>query len=388
MLHHRKRLFLTTLAILLYGINIGISMSVFNNFLNDVYHLGADARGLVEFPRETPGFLTAVAAGLLFFLSEKRLTVFAVLLSAIGQFFMAASGNSFYLMMLFMMIGSMGDHLYFAMKSVLTLACCQENNRGRILGITGSFEVIGIVLGGFLSRWMAANHASYLAMYTVSAGSVLLAGMVLEALPPDGHLPAQRTRFVLRKTYTLYYILEFLFGARKQIFLTFGPWVLIQVFGCGIQTFATLTIVGHLMAFVVRPLAGWGVDRFGERLILMIDGFLLIFVCLGYAFANDLPHASWRLPTALGCFLLDEVLFFISIARTTYIAKIVKDRGELSACLTAGVSVNHIASMTIPLVAGLLWKTAGHEILFTGAAGIAILIILASARIPRKLGES
>lgn len=381
---HRKRLILTTLAITFYGVGVGISMSIFNNFLNDVYHLGADARGLLELPRETPGFLTAVAAGLLFFLTDKRMAILSVVLGAFGSFFMAFSGSSFYWMVFFMMVGSMGDHLYFAMKSVLTLACCSEHNRGRILGMTGSFEVIGVVIGGLISQWMAGMGCSFLAMFSVLAGANLLAGTILSALPPDGHALSKRPKIVLRRHYSLYYVLEFLYGARKQIFLTFGPWVLIQVFGCGVKTFAALTVAGHLVAFLIRPLAGWAVDRFGERIVLIIDGLMTIGICLGYGFASDIPIESWRLPAALACFLVDEVLFFIVIARTTYIAKIVKDRSELSACLTAGVSINHIASMTIPLIAGALWKAAGHEILFTGAAGVAVLIILAAMKIPRK----
>jgi MFS family permease len=380
----RKRLILTTLAIAFYGVGIGVSMSVFNNFLNDVYHLGADARGWLELPRETPGFLTAAAAGLLFFLTDIRMAVVAVALAAAGNFLMAAAGPSFGLMIFFMMVGSMGDHLYFALKSALTLSCCSEHNRGRILGVTGSFEVLGIVIGGVVARWMSGWGASYLAMFSVLAVSNLLASATLAALPPDAHAAANRPKIVLRRRYNLYYVLEFLFGARKQIFLTFGPWVLIQIFGCGVKTFALLTIAGHLIAFVIRPLAGWAVDRYGERIVLIVDGFILIWICLGYAFANDLPWAEWRFPTAVVCFLLDEILFFISIARTTYIAKIVKERSELSACLTAGVSINHIASMTVPLFAGALWTAAGHEMLFVGAAGVAVSIIAASMRVPRK----
>lgn len=375
---------MTTLAITLYGVAIGISMSVFNNFLNDTFLLEPDDRGWLEFPRELPGFLTAATAGLLFFFSDKRKAMLATTIAAVGQILMVAVGPNFYPMVLFMMIWSVGDHLYFPMKASLILACCREDNRGKILGTTGSIEVTGIIAGGLLARYLDGIGAGYIGMYSAAAAANLLAGIVFGRLPRDEHHHGTRPAIVFRRRYTLYYVLEILFGARKQIFLTFGPWVLIQVFDQGVKTFATLTIIGHLMAFVARPLVGWAVDRLGERVVLMADGILLTGVCLGYAFADHIPIAAWCLPAALACFLLDQLLFFVGLAKTTYLAKTVKDKRELSACLSAGVSINHIASMSVPFFAGAIWKAMGHEILFVGASGVAILITLVASRVPGK----
>ncbi|MFH1744142.1 MAG: MFS transporter [bacterium] len=378
-----NRLVITTIAITLYGIAIGVAMSAFNNFLNDTYHLSPDERGWLELPREFPGFMTAVTASLLFFLADKRLAVLATCVAAFGQVMMVSMGESYTLMVLFMMIWAVGDHLYFPIKSALVLACCKEDNRGRILGVTGSFEVAGIILGGIITRLAAGLDAGYLIMFSWAAGANLLAGFCFLFIPQDHLAAGKRPRMVFRARYRLYYVLEFLFGARKQIFLTFGPWVLIQVFDQGVETFAVLTIIGHFMALLARPVVGWAVDRFGERTVLMADGSLLILVCLGYGFSNHIPVAAWALPAALGCFLLDQLLFYVGIARTTYLAKIVEDKRELAASLTAGVSINHIASMTIPIFAGAVWKASGHEYLFLGAAVFAVLIVLVSSRVPK-----
>ena len=371
---------------MLYGVAIGVAMSVFNNYLNDTFHMGPDARGRLEFPREIPGFLTAATAGMLFFLTEKRMAVLATFIAAVGQVMMPAMGDSYYPMVLFMMLWSVGDHLYFPIKSALVLACADEKNRGRVLGITGSFEVIGIMVGGIICRILAGADASYVMMFSVAAVANLFAAVAFGLLPRDRHTGV-RPRLVLRRRYKLYYILEILFGARKQIFLTFGPWVLIQVFDQGVETFAILTIAGHLLAFAARPAVGWAVDHLGERVILMADGLLLIVVCIGYGFSNHIPIAALCLPAALACYMLDQLLFYVSIARTTYIAKTVRDPRELSACLTAGVSINHIASMSIPVFAGAMWVAMGHESLFVGAAGVAVLITVASSFIPKHVRE-
>jgi MFS family permease len=376
----KKRLVLTAIGILLYGISVGVSMSVFNNFLNDTYSITAQQRGQLEFPRELPGFLSFAIAGALFFLTDKWKAAIAALVAAAGQLLTVAA-PTYMLMVLFLMIWSVGDHLYFPIKSALVLSCANQKNRGRVLGLMGSFEVFGIILGGLTTRFLVGLDASYFDLFAVSAISNVLAGCLFASLPKIHHKASHHIRVLFTKRYKLYYVLEFLFGARKQIFLTFGPWVLIQVFGCGVETFAILTVVGHIMAFGIRPLAGWFIDKVGERIVLMVDGLFLIFVCLGYAFSSHVPIAWLCLPMALGCYLLDMTLFFIDIARTSYLAKTVENSHDLSACLTAGVSVNHIASMTIPFFAGSVWAAMGHEILFIGASGIAIFIVLAASRI-------
>ncbi len=385
MSYERKRLISTTTAIVLYGVAIGVAMSAFNNFLNDTHELSPAERGWLELPRELPGFLTALTASILFFLSDKRLAILATMIAAVGQVLMVAAGETYSLMILFMMLWSIGDHLYYPIKSAMVLACCKDHNRGRVLGMTGSFEVGGIMLGGLMTRFLAQYDASYLAMFTFAGGANLLAAVAFTFVPAEEQHTGPRPRLVIRKQYTLYYVLEFLFGARKQIFLTFGPWVLIKIFDRGVETFAVLTIVGHLMAFFARPLVGWAVDRFGERCILMLDGTLLIAVCMGYGFSDHIPWLGWALPAAIACFLLDQLLFYVGIARTTYLAKTVQDKKELSACLIAGVSINHVASMTIPIFAGALWTAMGHEYLFVGAAVFAVMIVIAASWIPRHV---
>ena len=376
-----RRLILTTVGIMCYGVSVGIAMSMFNNFLNDTFHLSAQARGNLEFPRELPGFLTVAVAGSLFFLTDKWKAALAALIAAAGQLLTASSGHSFPLMVFYLMLWSIGDHLYFPMKAALVLDCAKEHNRGRLLGSVGSMEVIGIISGGLISRYLAGHNTSYFPYFAISAASTILASAIFSLLPRSEQKTGKKMQLLFRKEYRLYYVLEILYGARKQIFLTFGPWVLIKTFNQGVETFAILTIVGHALAFFTRPAAGWLIDKLGERFVLMMDGSLLIFVCLGYAFANHLPIVALCLPFALLCYLLDQTLFYIDIARVSYLSKTVVNKSDLSPSLTAGVSVNHIASMTIPFFAGHLWIRFGPEYLFVAAAIFAITIVIAASKV-------
>ncbi|MFH0945668.1 MAG: hypothetical protein V2A76_10760, partial [Planctomycetota bacterium] len=53
------------LATLCFGAAMGIFQSTVNNFLESVHGFSAEERGWLEFPRELPGFLLIIVAGLL-----------------------------------------------------------------------------------------------------------------------------------------------------------------------------------------------------------------------------------------------------------------------------------------------------------------------------------
>ena len=57
---------------------------------------------------------------------------------------------------------------------------------------------------------------------------------------------------------------------------------------------------------------------------------------------------------------------------------------ELTSTLAMGVSVNHIASMTIPALAGAIWVAFGYQRVFLAAAAMALLISGLSSLVPGK----
>jgi predicted MFS family arabinose efflux permease len=190
---------------------------------------------------------------------------------------------------------------------------------------------------------------------------------------------------VFRLKYWLYYLLELLAGARKQIFLTFGPWVLIQVYHQRPSGMAALLMTAALIGIVFKPMAGVLVDRWGERTVMVIDGLVLIFVCLGYGYAarltGDLEHAR---KLACICYVADNLLFALSSARAVYISRRAQTPQELTSTLAMGVSMNHVVSMTIPIAGGVLWTSFGYERVFLAAAILALIIAALSLKVPSK----
>jgi len=193
---------------------------------------------------------------------------------------------------------------------------------------------------------------------------------------PDAHL--KRPRFVWHRSYWLYYTLALLFGARKQIFITFGPWVLVRVFDQPAYVIAQLWIVAALLGVVIQPLLGRAIDRFGERKVLLVDSVMVFTVCAGYGFAHLIENTTLALWLLYACYVTDNLLFGVNMARTTYLSKIVVAKEHLSPTLSLGISINHAVSMSLPAVGGLIWIKFGHPAVFLFAGGIAVLMFFFS----------
>ena len=126
-------------------------------------------------------------------------------------------------------------------------------------------------------------------------------------------------------------------------------------------------------------------DYFGERVIMIAEGLVLVFVCLGYGYAQRIiPDPAWALRLACCCFILDEMLFALGNARALYLSRMADSPQELNSSLAMGVSINHIASMLIPTVAGAIWVGLGYERLFLGAAAFALVLSAVATLVPRS----
>lgn len=376
-------LFLAGMALL--GASGGMMETTFNNFVSDVFNLGADARGRLEFPRELPGFLTALFAGALFFLPETSIAGFSALAVGVGMLGLGFVGANWMAMLAFLTLWSTGTHLLMPVRSSITMELAASANRGRRMGQIASTAIAASIVGCAIvwvtMRWLKANYTVIFTLggLTAIAASVFLFGIRM----PNAHL--QRPKFVWRWRYWLYYVLALLFGARKQVFITFGPWVLIRVFHQPVWIFAQLWIAAALLGIFFQPWLGRTIDRLGERTVLLADSVILIVVCVGYGCAHLL---AWR-PLALGllytCFVADNLLFGVNMARDTYLSKIVQQQDHLAPTLSLGISINHAVSMSVPTVGGWLWIHYGHPSVFLATAGIAVLMGVFSSmvRVPK-----
>lgn len=378
----RRNLALFFAGVAAVGVSSGIFDTSFNNFLSDTYHLQAAARGVVEFPRELPGFLVAGLSGALFFLPEHRLTVVAMAVLAIGLFGLAYLAPTYALMLLFMFLYSAGQHLFLPLQNALGLAMAREGRPGERLGQVASLSTAAAVLGSGVV-WIGSEylHLTYRGLFAIAGTAGLLAVLLFLGLQaPDG-ISRERPRLVLKRRYGIYYALNVLFGARKQVFLTFGPWLIIKILGQPVSTIAKLWLVAAVLGVAVRALLGRAIDRLGERRILVAEGVIVVLICLGYAFGPWLGRGSVPLWSASVCYVVDQLLFAVSMARSTYLFKIAERREDVTPTLSLAVTLDHAVSMTVPFFGGLLWAAFGFQYVFLAAAALALVYLAVALRV-------
>jgi predicted MFS family arabinose efflux permease len=193
----------------------------------------------------------------------------------------------------------------------------------------------------------------------------------------------------LHKEYRLFYLLNVLSGSRKQIFITFAPWVIVTIFNQPTQTIATLMTIGGIIGILFQPFLGRMIDRLGERFVLAAEAVLLIGVCLGYGYSKFVLPANVAFIAVCIFYLFDQMLFSVSMARSMYIKKIALQPEDVQPALTAGVTIDHIFSITVALVGGVIWNSFGFQYVFLLGVFIAILNFFAvlQIRIPSRNTE-
>jgi len=379
------RLFL--LGVCLMAASGGIFISILNNYLSDAYHLDAQQRGFLEFPRELPGFLVAVFAAGLFFLRLHSLAALTAFVTGLGIAGLGLiEGRSYPLMIVTLMVWSAGTHVSGPALASIALGLSRKGREGTRLGQIGAIgSLAGIV--GFLIVWigMGRLHATYRTTYLICAALAVCSALAYVRLGDIPAQPSKRPKLVLKRRYGVYYILSVLFGARKQVFLTFGPWVLIKLFNRPPETFAKLGIANAVLSVLFQLQLGKLVDRFGERVVLVADGLLLVLVCLAYGFPHSLGLGDKTVWVVYANFVLDNLLFGDGLARTTYLDKIAERKEDVTASLSVSVTLDHAVSMSIPMLGGYVWQRWGPAQVFLGAAGLALLSALTSTliRVPK-----
>ncbi len=384
----RRTIIVFMIAVAFLGMAGGIFETSFNNYLSDTFQITAEQRGDLELPREFPGFMVAALAGVLFFLGDANMAVVASSLVALGMLGLATLANhqGAYFTMVACTIGwSAGAHLMMPTSQALTLALSEEGRTGEQLGRLAAVRAFATVVGcGLVIANFKLAPRAYPRAFTIgalAAAGAVVAFMVLHRrMPPVHH--SQRRRLVLKKRYGLYYLLSILYGARKQVFITFGPWVLIRIFERQAPTIALLWIIATTLTALVVPHVGRLVDRVGPRVVLSVDAVLLLAVCLTYGFARDVVPGRAAFIVVCGTYVLDLMLTPVQMARTVYLSRVAEHRRDVTGSLSMGVSIDHAVSIPIAMLGGRLWMAAGYRWVFA-AAGLVALVTLAACQLIR-----
>jgi MFS family permease len=296
-----------------------------------------------------------------------------MILGAIGALLIGFASSSYGVMVIWLFIYSMGNHLYMPLATTIGMELAREGQDGRRLGQLNAIRNLSAILGsivvflGFRYFGFTFQHT-----FTIAALFLLIAAVLLYTMTPE-KVVARRGYLQLHKEYRLYYVLNVISGARKQLFITFAPWVLVQIFQQPTQIMATLFTIGGVIGILFQPLLGWTVDKFGERFVLSAEAVILVLVCFGYGFAKFIFPPQIAFLVVCVAFLVDQMIFSVSMARATYLKKIAKRPEDIQPALTAAVTIDHIFSISAALLGGLIWSVFGFQYVFLMGAGLAVI---------------
>jgi predicted MFS family arabinose efflux permease len=256
-----------------------------------------------------------------------------------------------------------------------------DGRTGRRLGQLNAIRNLATIAGSFLVFiGFKFLGFTYQHSFTIAAMVFTAAAVLMFLMKPEKSAPP-KTFLKLRKEYTLFYALAVLAGSRKQIFITFAPWVIVTIFNKPTQTIATLVTIGGVIGILFQPFLGKAIDRYGERLILSAEALVLIFVCLGYGFSRSVFAENVAFLIVCVCYLLDQMLFSVSMARSTYIKKIALDPSDIQPALSASISIDHVFSISVALLGGVIWNNFGFQYVFLLGMLIAMVNFMVARRI-------
>jgi predicted MFS family arabinose efflux permease len=363
------------------GVASGINATIFNNYLSAVYKLTAQGRGIVEFPRELPGVFIMVVIGLLSFLGDIRIASIGMLAASLGMLGLGLLSPTFSIMLVWMMMLSLGTHMFMPIAPGIGMSLSKKEKFGARLGQFSAFSLAATILG-YAIVWVGFSylHFTYSIAFVIAAVFYVFAAFFLALMHPQ--LPKiKRPKFILRKKYILFYCQSIANGARKQIFLTFAPWVLVQMYHLTPPSFAILGVIIAVVSITTRTIVGNAIDRLGEKFVLSTEAIVLVGICFGYAFAAELVPPAVAVIVIATCFIIDNSLTAVEMARSTYVKKIAVHPDDVTPTLSAGISFDHVVSMSVPFLGGILWASMGYKYVFLAAAGIAVINLFLSRRI-------
>jgi len=379
----RGYIFLFVTALVLFAFGGAVNNSIFNNYLDDTFGYTAEQRGFLELPRELPGLLVTFTIGLFFFLSEMRFLGLACLTASLGIFGIGLWSPGNHSMLWWVFIWSTGVHIQLVLLERVCMDIGIGKGRGHRLGRMNGLRSLGMILGAvFVSFFADRLNFEYRQMFVTAAIAMSIAGLIYLVLSNHRkESDIRRTPFVIKKKYSRYFVLAALFGVRKQIFITFAPWFLVKILDFRAQDIARVLLIGACIGIFVKPMLGRVIDRFGERIVLVTDGLIITVMCLGYVIF-PMIFSGWLL-VFLCCafFIIDELLFTLRTARTTWLVKIAESPEDVTGTMSVSVSIDHVLSMSISWIAGIAWITLGYQVVFIMCVLIALTMSIVSAGI-------
>lgn len=355
------------LSLLLSAIGFGLYKGVLDNYMAEVVRMNELDRGITEFFREVPGLLLVLILAIFYRSSAERMYKMGMIIMVIGMAMQAFISPVKFLVILAIFIYSTGEHIQLGMKNTLSLEYSKEGHGGLALGYQNSVYQIGNLVGYVAVIAAFAVWAStdlFQPTFVVAAVFMFLAMLAAFKLTGQSKTDKSKGRFYFRKKFTKYYMLEVFYGARKQVFFTFGPYVLILFYGADAGTISLLFAISAVSCFALAPMVGKLIDRIGYKTVMIADTLILVIVCFFYGFAHHLFAMNVAFVICCINYVLDSVISLASMASNVYVQDISDNKEEMRATISTGISVNHLITIFIALLGGWIWNVLGIETLF------------------------
>lgn len=354
-------------------------VALLNNFVIEAAGFDGVGIGWLQSVREVPGFLAVGVIVVIMFMREQTLALISLLTLAIAVmitgFFPTVGG-----LLVTTMISSIGFHYYATVSQSLQLQWIDKVRAPQTLGwIVSAGSAAALVAYGLLVLSWKTFDLSYNFVYMMGGGATLVIVVICWFAYPKFESPhAQHTKMILRKRYWLYYLLQFMAGARRQIFVVFAAFMMVEKFGFEVHEVTALFLVNFAANMIFAPMMGHLIARVGERNALAFEyvGLTLVFLAYGGIF-----FFGWGVMLAAALYVIDHLFFALAFALKTYFQKIA-DPKDIAPTAAVSFTINHIAAVFLPASLGYLWITS-PTMVFVLAAGMALTSLMLALMIPR-----
>jgi len=361
--------------------------ALLNNFVIEAAGFTGVEIGWLHTVREIPGFLAVGVIAIIIFMREQVLGLVALFMlgaaTAITAWFPSFAG-----LLTVTMISSIGFHYFETVNQSLQLQWIDKKRAPQVLGwIVAVGSGASLLSYGLLVVTWKAFDLSYNFVYLTAGGvTAAIAVFCFFAYPQFEAPHPQLKTFVLRRRYWLYYALQFMSGARRQIFVVFAAFMMVERFGFQVHQLTALFLINYVANMVFAPVMGRAVARWGERRALVFEYVGLITVFLAY---GGIYLFGWGVALAAALYVLDHLLFALAFALKTYFQKIA-DPGDIAPTAAVAFTINHIAAVFLPALLGYLWIVSPGAVfvLASGMAATSLMLALMIPRHPEKGNET
>ena len=380
------------LSILITGLSYGLYKGMLDNFLVEVVGMGEMDRGVTEFFRELPGILIVFILAAFYMLSAETLYKVGSIIMLVGMGMHALLPPTKVLATLAICMYSLGEHIQLGMKSTITMQYAKPGKSGVALGAQNATSQIGTLVGYLLIVLvfsLFAKDQPYTVFFAIAAVLAGVSAVFSMRVTGKSETDETKRRFYFKKKFSKYYMLEMFYGARKQVFFTFGPYVLILFYGANAAMISLLFAISAIACFFTSPIVGRIIDKLGYKVVMVADTLILVIVCFFYGFAHHIFPKDIAFIVCCVNYVLDAIISQASMASNVYVQDLSDGPDETKATISTGVSINHVITIFIALFGGWVWQTLGIELLFIVSAvlGLCNSAYAASIKVKKKVTQ-